>query len=104
MCEFITPPTNIAVYQPPTVTDRNVKFLISCWIKEMEGDFHANPYPIETKVRFALDLLRHATKSFWDLIVQSIMITEVETMSWDKFTTRFSERFLLGPQYVASGG
>lgn len=36
--------------------------------------------------------------------MRSITITEVDTMSWDEFTTCFRERSSLGPQYGPAEG
>ena len=64
------------------IGERTARVLSLCWIMELEGVYGTSPYPIGAKVRFALDLLHHATRSCWDFIAQFIMLTELETMSW----------------------
>lgn len=90
MYKFITSPADIDTYQPSMVCRRNARVLSSRWIKDMEGVFQTSPYPIKAKVRFSLDLLHHAARNCWELISQSIMLTEFDAMYWEEFMTRFS--------------
>ena len=61
---------------------------VARWIVDLEGVFRTSPYPIGAKVWFALDLLHHATRSCWEFISKSIMLTELETTSWEEFVTQ----------------
>jgi len=57
----------------------------------VEGAFRTNFCPVETRVRFAVNLLRGAAKDWWKLVSRKLTEAEVTGMTWYEFLTRFRD-------------
>ena len=81
--------------QPPVFEGLRDPLVSQRWVAEVEGAFRTSFCPDESRVRFAVNLLRGAAKDWWELVTQQLTEAEVTTMTWDVFLTRFRDEYVL---------
>ncbi|KAJ9542037.1 hypothetical protein OSB04_028543 [Centaurea solstitialis] len=64
----------------------------SRWISEVEGAFLKSSCSEEVKDRYALNLLKKATKDWWNLINRTRTLEQITAMTWEQFKELFKEQ------------
>jgi len=68
--------------QPPIFEGLRNPLVSQWWITEVEGAFRTSFCPDESRVPFAVNLLRGAAKDWWELMSQQLTEVEVIAMTW----------------------
>ncbi|KAJ9551973.1 hypothetical protein OSB04_016018 [Centaurea solstitialis] len=82
-------------YDVQTAVLRGAEGPVACyrWYSAVEGAFRTSGSPADSKVLFAVNLLRNAAKDWWDLVLKRLSEAQITTLTWEEFKVMFDEEF-----------
>ncbi|KAI3751218.1 hypothetical protein L2E82_22266 [Cichorium intybus] len=64
------------------------------WISAVDGAFRTCFCPEESKVIFAVNLLRDDAKDWWEMLAKDLTDAQIEAITWAEFTTKFRQEYV----------
>ncbi|KAI3701002.1 hypothetical protein L2E82_45643 [Cichorium intybus] len=64
------------------------------WISAVEGAFRTCFFLEESKVIFAVNLLRDDAKDWWEMLAKDLTDAQIEAITWAEFTTTFIQEYV----------